>query len=129
MMAAKLATPGLLKIKLFWNKGYDVIIPVCDVTNKVLSYDSKYIIDVVMRLKFGNSSISIKKVLITFFEGRCWLKFKNLGLVLGMALKLYISVTKRLKIKVKKVWGANSYICRSCRGKTGRGDFLPPPPS
>ena len=25
MMSAKLATPGLLKIKSFWNEGYDVI--------------------------------------------------------------------------------------------------------
>ena len=33
MMSAKLATLGLLKIKLFQNKGYDVIICVHDVTN------------------------------------------------------------------------------------------------
>ena len=26
MMSAELATPGLLKIKAFWNKSYDVII-------------------------------------------------------------------------------------------------------
>ena len=26
MLSVKLATPGLLKIKVFWNKGYDVII-------------------------------------------------------------------------------------------------------
>ena len=37
MMSAKMATPGLLKIKVFWNKGYDVIISVHDVTNKILS--------------------------------------------------------------------------------------------
>ena len=35
MMSAKLATPGLLKIKIFQNKGHDVIIPDYDVTNKV----------------------------------------------------------------------------------------------
>ena len=34
MMSAKLATPGLLKIKIFWNKGYDVIILDYDTTNK-----------------------------------------------------------------------------------------------
>ena len=34
MMLAKLATPGLLKIRVFWKKGYDVIIPVHDLTNK-----------------------------------------------------------------------------------------------
>ena len=45
-MSAKMATPDLLKITVFWNKGYDVIIPVDDVTNKILSRDSNYIIDV-----------------------------------------------------------------------------------
>ena len=34
MMSAKMATPGLLKITVFWNKGYDFIITVDDVTNK-----------------------------------------------------------------------------------------------
>ena len=34
MMSAKLATLGLLKIKVFWNKGYDVITFVCDVPTK-----------------------------------------------------------------------------------------------
>ena len=65
MMSAKLATLGLLKIKVFWNKGYDVIISVHDVTNKILSRDSNYIIDVVMWPKFGNSSISMREVIIT----------------------------------------------------------------
>ena len=32
---AKMATLGLLKINAFWNKGYDVIIYVYDVTNKI----------------------------------------------------------------------------------------------
>ena len=48
MMSAKLTTLGLLKIKIFWNKGYDIITPVCDVTNKLLSHHSNYIVDVVM---------------------------------------------------------------------------------
>ena len=65
MMSAKMATLGLLKIKVFWNKGYDVIISVHDVTNKILSRDSNYIIDVVMWPKFGNSSICIREVIIT----------------------------------------------------------------
>ena len=46
MMSAKLAT--------FWNKGYDVIIYVHEVTNKILPNDSNYIVDVVMWPKFGN---------------------------------------------------------------------------
>ena len=62
MMSAKMATLGLLKIKVFWNKGYDVIISVHDVTNKILSRDSNYIVDVVMWPKFGNFSISMREV-------------------------------------------------------------------
>ena len=65
MMSAKLATPGLFKIKTFWNKGYDVIIREYDVNNKILSRHSNYIIDVVMWPKIGNSSISIWEVITT----------------------------------------------------------------
>ena len=48
MMSAKFATPSLLKIKIFRNKGHDVIIPDYDVTNEILSRDSNNIVDVVM---------------------------------------------------------------------------------
>ena len=64
-MSAKLATLGLLNIKLFWNKGYIVISYVYDVTNKILSRDSNYIVEVTMWPKFGNSSISMREVIIT----------------------------------------------------------------
>ena len=65
MMSAKMATPGLLKITVFWNKGYDVIISVNDVTNKTLSHDSNYIVDVFMWPKFSNCSISMREVITT----------------------------------------------------------------
>ena len=65
MMSAIMATPDLLKITIFWNKGYDVTIPVDDVTNKILSRDSNYIVDVLMWPKFGNSSISLWEVITT----------------------------------------------------------------
>ena len=61
MMSAKLATQELLKIKIFWNKGCDVIILDNSVTNKILWRDSNDIVDVVMWLKFGNSSISLRE--------------------------------------------------------------------
>ena len=48
MMSAKLATPGLLKIKVFENKGHDVIISVHDAINKILLRDSNYIVDLVI---------------------------------------------------------------------------------
>ena len=65
MMSAKLATLGPLKIKIFWNKGYDLIIYVYEVTNQILSRDSNCIVDVVMLPKFGNSSIYTREVIIT----------------------------------------------------------------
>ena len=112
-------TPGYLKVKIFWNKGYEVIISVHDVTNRFLSRDSNYIIDVVMWWpKFRNCSISIRKVIITsilqgldqktaFFEGWSWSKFNNLGLTLGTNFKFYTSVAKDLKLKVRKFVGLN----------------------
>ena len=42
---------------------------------------------------------------IAFFEGWSWLKFNNLGLVLGTNLKFYTSVAKRLKLKVRESLG------------------------
>ena len=65
MMSAKLATLGLLKKKVFLNECYDVTIYFDHVTNKILSCDSNYFVDVVMWLKFGDSSISIREVIIT----------------------------------------------------------------
>ena len=64
MKSAKMAIPAFLKIKVFWNKGYDVMIYVHDVTQKNWSPDSSYIVDVVMWPKFGNSSISMTEVII-----------------------------------------------------------------
>ena len=53
MMSAKMATPGLLKIKIFWKKAYDVIIFAHDVTSTILSGDLNYNVNVVMWPKFG----------------------------------------------------------------------------
>ena len=60
----------------------------------------------------------------TFFE-KWWsgFKFNNVRLTLGMNLKSYISVEKGLRLKVRKLFGANSYVCRSYSGETGRGLF------
>ena len=65
MISVKLATLGFLKIKAFWNKGYDVITSVCDVTNKILSRDSNYIVDAAMWPKVGNSNISVREAITT----------------------------------------------------------------
>ena len=63
MVSAKLDTLDLLKIEAFSNKSYDIIISVHDVTNKILSRESNYIVDMVT--KFGISKISMREVLIT----------------------------------------------------------------
>ena len=65
MLSAKMDTLGLLKVKVFLNKGYDVIFFVYDVINKILSRNSIYVVNVVMRPKFGYSSISMREVIIT----------------------------------------------------------------
>ena len=57
-MSTKTATPDLLKKNVFWNKSYDV-------SNKILSRDSNFIVDVVIWPKFGNFSISMREVIIT----------------------------------------------------------------
>ena len=61
-----------------------------------------------------------------FFEGWSWFKVNNLGLALGMALKFYTSVTKGLKLKVRKSWGLTPAFVEVAGGKTDRGAFLPP---
>ena len=65
MITAKMASPGLLTTKVFWNKHDGIIISVHDVTNKILSCDSNYIVDVVMWPKFGNCSISMREIIMT----------------------------------------------------------------
>ena len=65
MMSVKAATLGLPKVKIFSNKSCDVIISVYDFTNIIFSRDSNYIVDAVMWQKFGNSSISMREVIIT----------------------------------------------------------------
>ena len=60
MILVDLATPGLLKIKVFWNKGSDVVNFINDATNIILSSSSNYIVDVVMWLNFGYSFLWYK---------------------------------------------------------------------
>ena len=57
-----MATLALLRMKVFLNESYDVIISVHDVTNKILLRDLNYIVDLIMWRKFG---ISMREVIIT----------------------------------------------------------------
>ena len=65
MISAKMATQGLLKKTIFWNKVYGVKISVDDVKNKILWQDTNYIVAVFMWLKLGNSSISMREDITT----------------------------------------------------------------
>ena len=72
--------------------------------------------------KFGNSSISMREF-ITFLRGG----FGSNSITWAgtrYALKIVHWCGKDVKSKSQKVFGANSYVCRSYRGKTGR---TPPP--
>ena len=70
MMSAKLATLGLIKWKVFWNKGYKVIVSVHDVPNEILLLESNYIPYVAMWPNFGNSNIAMKEVITTSVSDR-----------------------------------------------------------
>ena len=104
MMSAKMATPGLLKINSFWNKGYDVTIYVHDVSNKIWSSDSKFIVNVVMWPKFDDSSISMKEVITTILW---WIDQKkhNLGLAQDPTFAFYTSLEKWFKLIVRSLGG------------------------
>ena len=78
--------------------------------------------------KLGNSSISMREVMITSilqeFEGSPRFKFNNLGLAQGMVLEIIYQCSKRVKTKSQNVLEGNSYVSRIYSGKTGRGAFL-----
>ena len=64
LISAKLTAPTLLEIRVFWNKGY-VVISVDDITNKILSRGSSFVVDLIMWVKFTNSIISVAEANLT----------------------------------------------------------------
>ena len=64
-----------------------------------------------------------------FFEGWSCFKFNNLGLALGTNLKIYISVAKGLKLRVRKFWGLIATFVEVTEEKLIGGAFPPLPPS
>ena len=54
------------------------------------------------------------------------MKFNNLGLALGIGLKFYTSVGKRLKLKVKRFWGLIPTFVEVTGEKLEEGDLLSP---
>ena len=59
-------------------------------------------------------------------QKNCFLWLNYFELALGMTLNIYNSVAKGLKLKVRKLFGANSYVCRSYREKMIGGGFFAP---
>lgn len=89
-----MVTVGIVNLKVFQKKGYDIIAFVYDVTNKILSLESNYIV--------------------------------YMGLTLGMTLKFYTSVAKRLKLNEGKFCGLSPMFVEVTGG---RGFFAPRSPS
>ena len=80
--------------------------------------------------KFGNSSISMREVIIIsilkgfdqkkqFFWGVLLVKVQWFGTGTEYDVKILHQCGKRVKTTSQKVLGANFYVCRSYRGKTG----------
>ena len=118
-----------LEIRLFLNiLRYNVIISVHDVTKKIWSGDSNDFLDVIIWSRFANCSIFFKEIIITLhlwdflkkkkkttFCSCC--NFYNLGLVLDISWKVYTSLAKGLKLKVKKKLGLVSTFVEVPRKK------------
>ena len=68
MLPANIATSDLPKVKIFWDKDYDAIISLHDITKKNLSRDTNHIIDMIMWRKFGNLAFLCNQKKL-FFEG------------------------------------------------------------
>ena len=62
-----------------------------------------------------------------FFEGRSWFKLNNLGLALGTNLGFYTSLSKGLKLKVKKFGGLILTFVEVIGEKLIGGLSTPPP--
>ena len=114
-MSTKLTTLALLKIMIIWNKGYDVMNSVDDVTSKILSRDSNYIAVVLMWPKFDSSSISMRDVIVISISRK-----EVFWGVLLVEVEQFGSGTKGCNL------GANYNVCRSYRGKIGRGGIFRP---
>ena len=138
MMSAKMARSGFLKITVFWNNAYDVIISV-----KTSSTKFYHVIQILLYMCSCDQSLAILAFLwkklsqpqfykelnrkIAFFEGWSCFKFNNLRLPLGTNLKFYISVAKGLKLKVRRFWGLIPTFVEVTREKLVGGSFCRPP--
>ena len=142
MMSARLAILGLLKTKIFWNNGYDVLISVYDVTKNFFSHGSKYIADLVMWPKFGNSSTSMGECIINpnlwrfdqkknFFWRVVLVQIQWFETVTKYGLEILYQCFKGLKLKVRKFLGLiRTFVEVTGKKWQGEGPFcaITPPP-
>ena len=105
-MSAKSVILGLPKIIVFWNKKYDVLTSVFNEAKQSLSYDSNFIVDVVMWPKFVNSRISIGEIIyLTFIT--IWLEMGffygcfGSSSIFRIISKWSLEILHHYKIKVK----------------------------
>lgn len=108
MISAKLACLGRVKTKVFWNKGYEIIISVQ--TSSVKIYHETQIILQTLP-KFCNSSTSISFFITSILSGFDQTFLRNtlgsssiIGTGTRYGLKFYTSVDKGLELKVKRFW-------------------------
>ena len=106
-------------------RGYEVIIPNYGITNKIPSSDSNGIVDEARWPKFNNYSISMKEVITTsifeafwtekhaIFKGAGWFKHNNLELALCMSFKIYNSMVKGLKLKIRELFRTKPRVLQS----------------
>ena len=140
MMPANMATLGLIKIKVFWNNVYEVIISAHDFSKKfyhmpqiillMLSCDQSLVTLAFLWEKLSQPQFYKDLTRKTaFFEGWSWFKFNNLGLALGTNLKFYTSVAKKSILRVIKFLGLIPRFVRVTGEKlVEEGVFLPLPP-
>ena len=90
------------KHETFLSNNHETFLNTSMTSEKMSLRDSNYIPIAIMLSKFGYSLGVIKS---TFSEGWSWFKFNKLRLALDIALKLYTSGEKELKLKVRKIAG------------------------
>ena len=120
IMSPKWAALGLPKLKEFCNKGYDITNYIYDVTIKIISRDSNYILDVVTWPKFGSSSITRREVIINSSWPEKTFFWEIFLVQVQYGLQTLRHCSKKVKTKSQKVLETNSYVCRSYKGKIGK---------
>ena len=102
------------------------IITAHDLSNKILSRDSNYTVDAVMWPKFVNSSISVRKAIVTSIWMVIFVEVQLFGTGTNYCLEFLHRCGKRIETKKSESLKANSHVCRSYSGKTGGVAFCFP---